>query len=174
MKTDAAKKKKGAFQQVGTVGRKALPHLPYCSSTLRMFFLYYLTLVLSCGGVHSCDTKADVGPRVQVTHVPKKDALKGKSPILVLLTFQRSSGLTEENSYPSGYTRHARLQSLKTHTHSQISLGHIFTLWNRHSPVCAHTHTHTHTHTDKHTFMCVCILYFHTPLWGTLDCTANP
>lgn len=82
-KTDAAKKKKGAFQQVGTVGRKALPHLPHCSFTLRMFFLHYLTLVLcfplvpvvpvlSCGGVHSCDTKADVGPRVQVPHVPEK------------------------------------------------------------------------------------------------------
>lgn len=86
-KTDAAKKKKGAFQQVGTVGRKALPHLPHCSFTLRMFFLHYLTLVLcfplvpvvpvlSCGGVHSCDTKADVGPRVQVTHVPKKGRFK--------------------------------------------------------------------------------------------------
>lgn len=95
-KTDAAKKKKGAFQQVGTVGRKALPHLPHCSFTLRMFFLHYLTLVLcfplvpvvpvlSCGGVHSCDTKADVGPRVQVTRVPKKDAFKGRSPILPLL-----------------------------------------------------------------------------------------
>lgn len=86
-KTDAAKKKKGAFQQVGTVGRKALPHLPHCSFTLRMFFLHYLTLVLSfplvpfvpvlsCGGVHSCDTKADIGPRVQVTHVPKKGRFK--------------------------------------------------------------------------------------------------
>lgn len=86
-KTDAAKKKKGAFQQVGTVGRKALPHLPHCSFTLRIFSLHYLTLVLSfplvpvvpvlrCGGVHSCDTKADVGPRVQVPHVPEKGRFK--------------------------------------------------------------------------------------------------
>lgn len=139
-KTDAAKKKKGAFQQVGTVGRKALPHLPHCSFTLRMFFLHYLTLVLcfplvpvvpvlSCGGVHSCDTKADVGPRVQVPHVPEKGRFKRQ--VTYSTSVKPSSaapGLQKKTHILQDITRHARLQSLKTHTHSQISLGPIFTL----------------------------------------------